>query len=64
MTKQKLLKIKVGDVYIDGKTYGVYQTAWRKESKDGKPYYEVKKIMFPSEIEIKGKELKIEMEDM
>lgn len=58
--KQKILKIKVGDVFIDGKNYTVYQTAWRKESKKGGAYYEFKGVIFPGEINIKEKQQKVE----
>jgi hypothetical protein len=61
--KQKILKIKVGDVYIDGKNHAVYQTAWRKESKKGGVYYELKSAIFPSEIE-KREDMKVTHEDI
>jgi len=45
--EKKVLKIKVGEVYIDGKNYSVMQTAWKKQSKDGKvTYYEVRTPIF------------------
>lgn len=54
MEKQKVLKIKVGEVYIDGKNYNVMQTAWKKESKDKKRiYYEIRQPIFVQEIEKK-----------
>ena len=43
----KVLKIKVGEVYINNKAHGVFQTAWKKESKDGKTtYYELRNPIF------------------
>jgi hypothetical protein len=48
---QKILKIKVGDVFIDGKNYPVFQTAWKKESKDKKTtYYEIREPIFIQEV--------------
>lgn len=51
--KLKILKIKVGEVFIGGKSYPVWTTAWRKESKKGGVYYEVRQPLFPQEIEKK-----------
>ncbi len=52
----KVLKIKIGSVYIDGKSYDVYQDAWQKKSKDGKKtYYEIRNPVFVQEIEEKQK---------
>ena len=51
MTKQKILKIKVGEVFINGKSHSVYKTAW----KSGKCYELTEKI-FINEVEIKPKE--------
>ncbi len=54
MEKTKVLKIKVGEVYIDGKNHNVMQTAWKKTSKDGKKtYYEVRQLIFVQDIEPK-----------
>lgn len=49
----KVLKIKVGSVFIDGKSHDVYQDAWAKESKDGKKYYEIRNPIFVQEVETK-----------
>ena len=52
--EQKVLKIKVGEVYIDGKSHSVMQTAWKKTSKDGKTtYYEVRTPIFVQTIKPK-----------
>ena len=51
----KILKIKVGSVYIDGKSHDVFQDAWEKTSKAGKKYYEIKLPVFVSEVEVKPK---------
>lgn len=64
MVKQKIIKVKVGEVYLNGKNESVFKTYWRKESKAGKVYYEARDVAFPSEIELKGKEPKIEIEDV
>ncbi len=50
----KVLKIKTGEVYIDGKTYSVFQDAWEKESKDGKTnYYEIRSPVFVNTVDKK-----------
>lgn len=51
--KQKILKIKIGEVYIDGKTTPVFQTAWRRTSKKGEEYFETSQQIFVNEIEKK-----------
>ena len=51
----KLLKIKVGDVYIDKKSHPVFATAFPKKSKDGNSYYEVRQPVFVQEFEEKAK---------
>ncbi len=57
MEKTKVLKIKVGEVFINGQTYPVMQTAWKKVSKDKKTtYYEVRSPIFVQEIEPKQQE--------
>lgn len=54
--EQKVLKIKVGEVYIDGKSYNVMQTAWKRESKDKKTtYYEVRQPIFIQTIKVEEK---------
>lgn len=55
--KTKVLKIKVGSVFIDGKSHDVFQEAWQKTSKDGKKvYYETKLPIWVQEVETKDKE--------
>ena len=58
MAKQKIIKVKVGEVYVNGKNESVFKTYWRKESKQGKVYYESREVAFPGEVEIKGKQEK------
>ena len=54
MTEEtKVLKIKTGEVYIDKKSYNVFQTAWKKTSKDGKTtYYEMRTPVFVQTVKI------------
>lgn len=52
MTKEKILKVKIGEVFIDGKTYSVYQTAWRTE----KGHFVMNVPVFVNEVEKKPKE--------
>jgi hypothetical protein len=57
MEEQKVLKIKVGEVYINGKNESVFQTAWKKKSKDGKvAYYEARYPIFVQTIKPKESE--------
>ena len=56
--KNKVLKIKVGDVFVNGKNFPVMQTAFQKKSKDGNNYYVVTSPVFVQEIEIPEKETK------
>ena len=52
MTKIKILKIKVGSAYINGKSVDVFSDAFQKTSKDGKTtYYEIRQPIFVQEIE-------------
>jgi hypothetical protein len=44
--KVPILKIKVGDVYINGVNHPVFQSAFRKESRKGEVYYEIKSVVF------------------
>ena len=54
MEETKVLKIKIGEVYIDDKRHNVIQTAWKKTSKDGKTtYYEMRTPIFVQTIEKK-----------
>lgn len=46
----KILKIKVGEVFIDNKNYPVFQTAFEKLSKDKKTkYYQITQAVFVQE---------------
>ncbi|MGY4884195.1 MAG: hypothetical protein ACP5NZ_01295 [Nanobdellota archaeon] len=55
--KTKILKIKIGTVFIGNKSVDVFQEAWQKESKDGKTiYYEMRVPIFVHEVEKKSKE--------
>lgn len=54
MTKLKVLKIKIGEVFIEDKAYSVFQDAWEKKSKDDKVYYEIRTPVFVREIERKS----------
>ena len=59
----KILKIKVGEVFIKdlNKSFPVFQTAFWKKSKDGKTvYYEVKEPIFIQEVTEKKEEVKVE----
>ncbi len=51
--KQKILKIKIGSVFINGKSHDVFTDAWEKKSKKGDIYYEMKNPIFVQEIEKK-----------
>lgn len=52
--KTEVLKIKVGSVFIDGKSHDVFQEAWKKTSKKGGIYYEIRTPIFIQEIEKKA----------
>lgn len=59
--KEKILKIKVGEAYINGKNVSVFNTAFQRISKDGKrKYYQISNPVFVQEIEKKSKEEAIE----
>lgn len=49
--KEKILKIKVGEVWIDGRNVPVFLTAFQKTSKKGGTYYEARQQVFVQEIE-------------
>lgn len=50
----KILKIKVGEVFIDNKSYPVFTTAFPKESKDKKTkYYSITQPVFVQEVKDK-----------
>ena len=52
MVKKKILKLKVGEVYIDGVgTKNVYKTYWKNE--DGS--YEAQDKIWVNEVEVKPK---------
>lgn len=51
----KILKIKVGEVFIDGKNYPVFNTAFPKTSKDGNVYYHIDSPIFVQEVKEKPK---------
>lgn len=51
----KMLKIKTGEVYIDGKSYSVFTTAFQKKAKSGEVYYELRQPVFVKEYEEKQK---------
>jgi len=52
--EQKILKIKVGEVFINNENVSVFQTAWRRESKDKKTtYYEVRYPIFVQTVQSK-----------
>jgi hypothetical protein len=52
----KVLKLKVGEIYKDGENYPVFETFWRRESKDKKKiYYESKRVIFINDIPDKPK---------
>ena len=51
----KLLKIKVGDVFLNGKSEPVFMTAFPKESKKGETYYEIRQPVFVQEFEPRDK---------
>ena len=53
MTTMKVLKIKTGEVYINDKSYSVFQNAWEKKSKDGTIYYEIRTPVFVQVVEPK-----------
>jgi|GEM_PF-3081085 len=52
----KILKIKVGEVFIDNKNIPVFSTAFPKVSRDGKVTYYVKQeVIFVQEVKEKPK---------
>ena len=53
MTTTKVLKIKVGTVYINKENHDVYQEAWQKTAKSGKVYYEIRTPVWVQEVERK-----------
>lgn len=61
--KQKMIKLKVGEVFIDNKAHPVFKTFFQKISKQGKNFYEAKDVMFVSEFEKKEYPTKMEKVD-
>jgi len=55
MTTEKILKVKVGEVYIDGKTHPVFSTAWKRKSKEGNDFWVIEQQVFVNEININEK---------
>lgn len=53
--KEKILKIKIGEVWDEDKKVSkpVYQTAWKKKRKNGDPYYGIELQIYVNEIEKK-----------
>jgi hypothetical protein len=52
----KILKVKVGEVFVGDKSLPVFETYFPKTSKDGKTtYYETKKVIFVQEVADKPK---------
>jgi hypothetical protein len=62
MAKQKILKIKIGEIYLGGKTIPVMQTAFQKKSRDGNFYYMISNPVFVQEIEVENKQNKNSIE--
>jgi len=56
----KILKIKIGEVYINGKAESVFTVAFQKTSKKGEVYYEIKQPIFVQDVSEKPKIEKIE----
>lgn len=57
MTKEKILKIKVGELYNPKtkETFPIYKTAWKRISKDGKEYWVCEEHIFINEVELDEK---------
>lgn len=49
----KILKIKVGEAFIDNKKVDIFQTAREVKSKKGLIYYEIRNPIFVHEIQDK-----------
>lgn len=51
MVKLRILKIKVGSVFINGKNHDVFQDAWEKRDKKGNVYFEIRNPVFVQEVQ-------------
>jgi len=47
----KIIKIKVGEVYISGVSYPVFKAGFERVSKSGTVYYEACETIFVNEVE-------------
>ncbi len=57
----KILKVKVGEVFVGDKSIPVFETYFPKTSKDGNTtYYETKKVIFVQEVADKKPEIKVQ----
>lgn len=56
--KVNIIKVKVGEIFSNGKKQDVFQTFWEKESAKGVKYFECRVVAFKSSIE------KIEKEEI
>lgn len=45
----KYIKIKTGEVFLDGISHSVFQTAFERTSKKGNTYYEISSPVFVGE---------------
>ncbi|GAG76742.1 unnamed protein product [marine sediment metagenome] len=50
MVEQKILKIKTGELFFEGKSHDVFVTAWEKTSKKGVKYFEIRTPVFQQTI--------------
>ena len=57
--KQKILKIKTGEVFVGGKSVPVFQTAYERKSKKGTNYYEIRNPVFVQVIDVAEKQQEI-----
>lgn len=51
--QQKIIKLKVGEVFIDGKNHPVMKTFFQKTSKKGETFYQATEVAFVQVIEKK-----------
>ena len=49
--KKRVIKIKIGDVYINGKNHPVFTEAWEQNSKEGN-FFIIKHPVFINEVEV------------
>ena len=52
----KIIRIKVGEVYVNNKPYSVFQKAFERKSDNGLTYHEIRMPVFSNTIEDKKKE--------